>query len=143
MKVLSNPDKDLSTKFDYDELTDKQKALYEWTVLDSFNIFISSYGFLVNFYPIYDKLKPELRGPKNARKAVYMALTFIFITYCSFSFLAIEYFGTKHIDQDIFTNFAREKGFFSVLIIVWFMVISLCSFPFNFHPLKLCVLNFL
>ena len=142
LKILAAPDKDFH-EFHYAALTAKQEAQYNWTVLDSFNIFLSSYGFLVNFYPIYDKLKPELRGPSNARLAVCLALSFICVTYIAFSYLSIEYFGTQHIDQDIFTNFAREGGWLSMIIIFWFMLISLCSFPFNFHPLKLCVLNFL
>lgn len=112
-------------------------------MLDSFNIFLSSYGFMVNFYPVYDKLKPELRGPANARRAVAMALSFIAVTYITFSYLSMEFFGIKHIDQDVFTNFARDGGWLSMLIIFWFIIIFLCSFPFNFHPLKTCALNFI
>lgn len=140
LKIVTTPNKEFH-EFQYAALTKKQESEFGWTLLDSFNIFLSSYGFLVNFYPVYDKLRPELRGPGNARRAVCLALSFIAVTYVIFSYLSMEFFGIKNIDQDIFTNFARDGGWLSMLIIFWFIIIFLCSFPFNFHPLKLCALN--
>ena len=38
-------------------------ANYFEHVMDNINITISSYGFLINFYPIYDKLHPSIGTP--------------------------------------------------------------------------------
>lgn len=112
-----------------------------WNLLDSFNISVSSYGFMLNFTPVFDKLKPELRSPSNGRLAVILALMFVGFAYISFGELSIAYFGAVNVEQNVFTNFGREHEWLSVIILLWFIVIFLCSLPFNFHPLKVCVLN--
>lgn len=52
---------------------------------DCFNISISSFGFLVAFYPIYDKIEPKVRTPTNGFFATFVALISTVIIYVSFS----------------------------------------------------------
>ena len=96
---------------------------------------------MLNFTPVFDKLKPELRSPANGRLTVILALMFVGFFYVSFGELSISYFGAVNIEQNVFTNFGREHELLSTMILLWFIVIFLCSLPFNFHPLKVSVLN--
>jgi hypothetical protein len=52
---------------------------------DCFNISISSFGFLVGFYPIYDRIEPKTRTPTNGFFATLVALVATVIIYVSFS----------------------------------------------------------
>jgi len=53
---------------------------------------------MINFTPVFDKLKPKLRSPANGRLAVIMALLFVAFAYVAFGELAIAYFGAKNIE---------------------------------------------
>lgn len=52
---------------------------------DCFNITISSFGFLIGFYPMYDKIEPNKRTPKNGFFATFVALAATVFIYVSFS----------------------------------------------------------
>ena len=77
---------------------------------------------MLNFTPVFDKLKPELRSPENGRLAVILALSFVGFSYISFGELSIAYFGAKNIEQNVFTNFGRERDWLSLTILIWFIV---------------------
>lgn len=62
-------------------------------VIDCFNITISSYGFLIGFYPMYDKIQPSKRTPFNGFFATSIALFLTSIVYVSFAKLSIICFG--------------------------------------------------
>ena len=111
--------------------------------MDNVNITISSYGFLINFYPIYDKLHPSIRTPQYGLFATLVALLFTAFTYVSFAWLAIKCFGMNNIDQNIFVNFdSNADDWVSSVAKLLFLMIFLCALPFNIHPLKVCTLNF-
>ena len=111
-------------------------------ILDSFNICIASYGFLINLYPIYDKLYPDIRTPKNGLKASASALIFCGLIYISFAYVSIKCFGIENISQNIFSNLS-DSGFLSQFVKVLFLLIFICAIPFNIYPLKECVINFI
>ena len=66
-------------------------------VFDCFNIAISSYGFLIGFYPIFDKIEPAKRTPKNALVTAATALSLTLLVYVSFAYLSITSFGLTNI----------------------------------------------
>ena len=111
-------------------------------IFDCFNITISSYGFLIGFYPMYDKIKPSKRTPKNGFMATAVALILTCLVYVSFAQLSILCFGVDNIKQNIFENLSDSNDFLSQSVKVIFLVIFLCALPFNIYPVKLCVFNF-
>ena len=103
------------------------------TFMDSISIIVSSYAFIINFFPIYSSL--EKRSNTNGIMAAAMALLFCFIVYISFSFLAYYSYG-ENLNANIFENIQREQGLASIFIRVLFLVIFLCNIPFIFLPGK-------
>ena len=69
--------------------------------MDSVAIIMTSYAFIVNFYPIFSSL--DKRSNENGFKAVSLALTFCVIMYILFSFLGIELYG-ENVNPDLFVN---------------------------------------
>ena len=109
--------------------------------MDSFNITIASYGFLINYYPIYDKIEPKIRTHKIGLLATLLALLFTVVTYYAFAHLSVACFGIENIRQNILGNF--DDNVLSIIVKLTFLVIFLCAIPFNFFPLKVCALNFI
>jgi len=60
----------------------------------------------------------------------------------SFSYLSVQCFGIENIHQNVLNNFESNSGL-SLLVKVTFLVIFLCSIPFDFFPLKICTLSFI
>ena len=112
-------------------------------IFDCFNISISSYGFLIGFYPMYDKINPSKRTPKNGLTATAVALILTCLTYVSFTKLSILCFGVDNIKQNIFENLNDSNDFLSQSVKVIFLVIFLCSLPFHIYLVKLFVFNFI
>lgn len=54
-------------------------------LLDSFNITISSYGFLVNLYPIYSKMSPKIRTFQNGLSTAAISLFITMLVNLTFS----------------------------------------------------------
>ena len=79
------------------------------------------------------------RTNKNATEAVFLALSFVFLTYCVFSFLAFLSFGLD-IDPNIFENLKYDDGIISHSIRFLFLVIFICNIPFAFLAGKECCL---
>ena len=82
-------------------------------VLDCFNIAISSYGFLIGFYPIFDKIEPAKRTPRNALVTTAIALSLTLLVYVSFAHLSIISFGLTNIKQNVFENMSDSTDLLS------------------------------
>ena len=97
---------------------------------------------MINLYTIYDKLYPDIRTTKNGLKASAGALIFTGFIYISFAYVSIACFGMENISQNIFSNLS-DSGFLSQFVKVLFLLIFICAIPFNFYPVKECVINFI
>lgn len=106
-------------------------------VFDCINISVTSYGFILNFFPIYSSMRH--RTNNNASLAVTLALAFVFFSYTFFSFVAFLYFGIN-INPNIFENLKNDNGFMSVAIRILFLIIFTCNIPFAFLAGKECCL---
>src|ERR1700761_761383 len=83
-------------------------------LLDSFNIVITSYGFIINFFPIYSSMHSP-RTNRGGIFAVIMALIFCFTTYTLFSLMAMFSYGID-IQPNIFENIKQDKGVISICL---------------------------
>ena len=70
-------------------------------VMDSANITVTSYGFIINFFPIYATLREKTN--RNGFISAGMALAFGITAYTIFASLAILSYG-YNIDPSIFEN---------------------------------------
>jgi hypothetical protein len=109
-------------------------------LLDSFNIVMSSYGFIINLLPIYYNLKPELRTSNNGLKISATALTLTACIYLAFAYMCICSFGISNISQNVFNNL-QDSGFLTKFIKVLFLVIFVSAIPYTIYPVKECALN--
>ncbi len=81
---------------------DQTSAVYtKGSVIDSVSIIVSAYGFILNFFPVYVSI--EGRNNKKALQSTSMALLFCLLIYVSFSYLAVETYGTN-LNPNIFMN---------------------------------------
>ena len=108
---------------------------------DAFNIILTAYGYIINLYPIYDKLEPSIRSPRVLMIACTLALLFTAFVYTAFGWLAAEVFGIQNLKQNIFSNFEGHEDLLSQAVKILFLVMFVCAIPFNVHPTKLCFLN--
>ena len=108
--------------------------------LDCLNISVTSYGFMLNFFPIYSSMKE--RNNKNAISSVFLAITFVFLSYGIFAFVAYLSFGLE-VSPNIFDNLKQDDGIFSIAIRILFLVIFICNLPFTFLAGKECCLIFI
>jgi amino acid permease len=107
-------------------------------VVDCINITLTSYGFIINLFPISRQLKEYNNA--NIIKAVLIALTFCFLVYISLTVLAMNLYGT-HIQQSIFDNMRSDKGVLTKGVRLLFLLIFCCNIPYLFYPAKLSILN--
>ena len=108
-------------------------------IIDSVNITLTSYGFVINLFPIAQQLRDNTKA--NVMKAVFIALCFCFSSYLILTKLAINIWGAENIEASIFENLKDDQGGKSVGIRLLFLVIFLCNIPYLFFPGKLSVLN--
>lgn len=106
--------------------------------IDSINITLTSYGFIINLFPIASQMKAQTYG--NVMSAVFLALCFCFSAYLILSLLAQNLFGDK-IEVSLFDNMKDDHGILSVGVRILFLVIFLCNIPYLFFPGKMSVLN--
>jgi len=111
-----------------------EDSTYTERVFDCFNIAISSYGFLVGFYPMYDKIYPEKRTPRNGLLAIAVALSLTAFVYVTFAKLSIFCFGIDNIQQNVFENL--DSGILSQSVKIIFLLVFLCAIPFNIFNVK-------
>lgn len=106
--------------------------------IDSINITLTSYGFIINLFPIASQMKAQTYS--NVMSAVFLALCFCFSAYLILSLLAQNLFGDK-IEVSLFDNMKDDHGILSVGVRILFLVIFLCNIPYLFFPGKMSVLN--
>lgn len=105
--------------------------------VDALNIVLTSFGYIVNMYPIYDKLEPSLRSPRNLLLCCFVAMFFSASVYSGFAQLSISCFGINNIKQNLFENFDRATyGNLPIVVKVIFLVIFSCALPFNVLPTR-------
>lgn len=103
------------------------------SLFDSISIILTSYGFTINFFPIYSSL--EKRTNTNGLAALFIAMMFTLCIYASFSYLGVKAYGDC-INPDIFVNLKVSTEFTSFFIRGLFLCIFLCNIPFMFLPGK-------
>ena len=110
-------------------------------ILDSINISIASYGFVICFFPIYNVMQSRYK-PK-VHWSVILALVFVWSTYTFISAMSISYFGEMYVQPSLFENIKTDTGIFSVILRAMFLFIFLCNIPFVFFPGKAAILGLL
>ena len=75
---------------------------YAMDFADAFNIIFTAYGYIINLYPLYDKLDPSIRSPKALMYACTVALLTTAVVYTIFAYTAAEVFGFYNLQQNIF-----------------------------------------
>lgn len=108
--------------------------------LDSLNISVTSYGFIINFFPIYSSMRH--RSNLNAQLAVVTALTFIMMSYTLFALVSYFSFGLN-VQSSIFENLKQDNDMISLFVRILFLVIFICNIPFAFLAGKECCLIFI
>jgi amino acid permease len=109
--------------------------------IDAINITITSYGFVINLFPIQSQMKDKRQS--SVLLAVLLALVFCVFSYSLLTKLAINIYGEQNIQQSIFDNLKQDSGLLSVGIRGIFLIIFICNIPYLFYPGKLSVLNIL
>ena len=109
-------------------------------MIDCFNIVVTSYGFMINFFPIYSSMRDKSNG--NATSAVTVTLVLCFTLYAFFSTLGFLSFGHE-IKPSIFDNLREENSIESIFIRVLFLSIFLCNIPYIFMAGKEFTLTFI
>jgi amino acid permease len=110
------------------------------TFFDSISIILSSYGFILNFFPIYSQLTEP--NNKKGLLSITMALIFCAIIYLYFSFLCLKQYGDS-IQPSIFDNLSAEgPSIPGAIIFTIFVSMFLCNAPFAFNPAKEALLGF-
>jgi hypothetical protein len=105
--------------------------------VDSFNIVFSSYGFVLNLFPVYSSMRKDCRASFNI--SVYLALGFVFITYLVLTLLSTTYFGAADVSPSLFDNFCAKSDLLSKSILAIFFVTLQCNIPFAFFAGKIAV----
>lgn len=106
--------------------------------IDSINITLTSYGFIINLFPVASQMRDQSYG--NVMKAVWLALLFCLSAYVILSVLAQNLFGSS-IAVSLFDNMKQDNGILSIGVRVLFLVIFLCNIPYLFFPGKMSILN--
>ena len=114
---------------------------YAEKFIDAINITITSYGFVINLFPIQSQMKDKKQS--SVLLAVLLALLFCVFSYSLLTKLAINIYGENNIQQSIFDNLKQDSGILSVGIRGIFLVIFICNIPYLFFPGKLSILNIL
>ena len=106
-------------------------------IIDSLNIAVASYGFVINLFPI----QADMRHKSKVTYSVVISLTFVIIAYTTLSLLACLSFGIKNIQPSVFENIQYDQSWFSVVLRCLFMLIFICNIPFIFFPAKQATLS--
>ena len=109
-----------------------QPARKEGSLIDSVTIILTSYGFIMNFYPVYSSL--EVCNTRNGMLSSSGAMLFCFVVYILFSHLGILSYGDA-VSSDIFENISAEApSVMNVSLRSIFICIFLCNIPFVVVP---------
>lgn len=116
------------------EIDDGSGHYNKGTIFDSMSIILTSYGFIINFYPVFSSL--EVQSNDNGIKSTLLAMAFCFVAYLSFSHLGIMTYG-EDVNPNIFVNISKEGASMMTLFIMFiFICIFVCNVPFVFLPGK-------
>jgi len=107
-------------------------------IVNSINVTITTYGFIINLFPITEGMKDK--SSTNVMKAVALALFFCFATYLVLTLCCLQIYGSS-IDINLFQNIVEDKNWLSYLVRLIFLVIFFTNIPFVFYPGKLSVVN--
>ena len=109
-------------------------------MIHAFNIVITAYGFLINLYPIYDKIEPSQRNHSTILQACAMGTLFSALVYLAFRYMSAKVFGMQHLYANLLENMDNDNIFFIVVKLL-FLLIFACAIPFNVIVPKRCMLN--
>ena len=117
---------------------EERSAIENW--LDSANICMMSFGFMLNLYPIINSIKISKQTGPNVSYVIGTSVTFCFVVYTILTLLAMQIYGDG-IKQSILDNFDGESSISAWLIRLIFMTIFMCNSPYLFLPGKSFLLN--
>jgi len=107
-------------------------------IVNSINVTITTYGFIINLFPITQGMKDSLKS--NVIKAVSLALFFCFSTYIFLSVCVLQIYGSN-TNINLFKNLVTDQSLLSYTVRSIFLVIFFSNIPFVFYPGKLSVIN--
>jgi amino acid permease len=119
------------------DLNESESQLKFEKVIDSCNIAMASYGFILGLFPVRNDMQSSAK-PK-LMVSVTMALIFTMSTYVILSVMAASYFGTANVQPSIFDNLVDEHDWMSVTLRLIFLTIFMCNIPFIFFAGKLSI----
>ena len=119
--------------------TNEKETDFAEKIIDSVNILMTSYGFVINLFPISQQL--EVKSNANVLKSVLLALTFCLSSYMILTQLCINLFGESNIQPSIFDNLKDDHSLLSIGTRMLFLVIFLCNIPYLFFPGKMSIIN--
>ena len=106
-------------------------------MIDSLNIAVASYGFVINLFPIQSGMKKK----SDITKSVTVSLAFVIFAYTMLGLLSALSFGILNVKPSIFENLQSDQSWFSVVLRCLFMLIFICNIPFIFFPGKQAILS--
>lgn len=102
---------------------------------------MTSYGFVINFYPIYDMLEEKSRNWTSMMSAAIISIIITLFVYTCFTLLCIEAFGYFNSHSNIFSNFDDSMGIMSIAVRIIFLIMLLSAIPFPSFATKMCILT--
>lgn len=108
-------------------------------IVDSLNITVASFGFLLVLFPVRNSMKSTVRHQIGF--SLMIALISVFSMYLLLSILSIVYFGRERVQPSLFDNFSSASDWFSITVMYLFMFIFLCNIPFVFFGGKIALIS--
>lgn len=98
-------------------------------IIDCTNIIMTSYGYIMAFFPIYSQMKHKTN--QNGISSTLKAEFFAFFVYIVFSLLAYKCYG-NNIKPSIFENIDTDGGVLNIIVRLIFIVLFFSSLGFLF-----------
>ena len=114
-------------------------AITTENIVDSLNITVASFGFLLVLFPVRNSMKRSVKHQIGF--SLLIALISVFSMYLLLSTLSIIYFGREKVQPSLFDNFASATDWFSITVMYLFMFIFLCNIPFVFFGGKIALIS--
>lgn len=115
-------------------------------MIDAANILLTSYGYVINLFPIAAQMKKENNKYEDIMRSVAVGLFFCFFAYCAMTLLSVGIYGDD-LKPSLFDNLREEAlqsnggSISSQAVRIMFLVIFLCNIPYLFFPGKMSMLN--
>jgi len=119
-----------------DQAITKKDLVFE-NYVDSFNIAVASFGFVLTLFPVYSSMRKDSKHKFHI--SLYLALGMVFVLYLMLTVSAIFYFGEQNVRPSIFDNFSATPDLLSKAILGIFLLVLLCNIPFAFFAGKIAV----